>query len=84
MSYTIESGQGFVHITYKLHTCENEVHMIVYVVTDFSGNVWGVYTKDTKALARQEELAREYGQGYFITETEVNRNRTQEPSSTEE
>ena len=50
--------------------------MTVYVVTDRHGNVWGVYTKDTRALARQEELRREYGVGYKVTKMEVNNNVT--------
>lgn len=44
----------------------------VYVVTDFTGWVWGVYTKDTKAMARKEQLTREFGQGYTISKVELN------------
>ena len=76
--YNIKYELGYVRREYILHTCENEVAMIVYVVTDFNGNVWGVYTKDTKALARKEEPQREYGAGYKVSEVEVNRNCTSE------
>ena len=80
MSYNIDSGQGLIFQSYILHTCETEVHMIVYVVTDFHGNVWGVFTKETKALAKQEELRREMGVGVKVSKMEVNRNGTQDKS----
>lgn len=50
--------------------------MIVYVVTDMHGNCWGVFTKDTRALAKQEELRRELGVGVRVIKMEVNKGGT--------
>ena len=76
MRYNIKYELGLVRRDYILHTCENEVAMIVYVVTDYSGNVLGVYTKEHKALARKEELQRDVGVGFKVSTVEVNRNGT--------
>jgi len=76
MAYNIEYELGHLRREYILHTCENEVAMIVYVVTDYSGNVLGVYTKENKALARREELQRDVGVGFKVSTVEVNKNGT--------
>lgn len=83
MSYTIESREGFIENTYKLHTCESEVVMIVYVVQYHCGPqlgiVHGVYSTERKAKAAKEELSRN-GDTFLITEHKVNENGTSDKS----